>query len=167
MLRPIHLQPIYSSVAGKRAGERPVPKSRLGPLAPIPPPNPLGRHTAAVLRRYRSRRHGFRSPGRSLRRGRVRRRCGPPRRRSDFAVSSHAENLTQNAAAAPIQFVPAPTESPIPDRLPIESLEEAAVHEGSEPCGAPTSFWDHWAPTDEIIELLRQASPPGDDGMAR
>jgi len=67
----------------------------------------------------------------------------------------------RRSSAVPLSPLDRPV--PTPDVPPIEVPRDLPAYETAEPGGAPPSFWDHWAPTDEIIDSLRQASPPPDD----
>jgi len=80
-----------------------------------------------------------------------------------FQPEVMAESATDGGDSPPVPRGPLPGPVAVPDAQPIEVERELPACDAPEACGAPASFWDHWAPTDEIIDSLRQASPPPDD----
>ncbi|MGO9464762.1 MAG: hypothetical protein ACLQVF_11505 [Isosphaeraceae bacterium] len=70
----------------------------------------------------------------------------------------------QHSSAIPL--IPCDRAAPMGDVPPIDLPRDRSACDAPDPRGAPASFWDHWAPTDEIVDSLAQESPPPHDGGA-
>ncbi len=81
-----------------------------------------------------------------------------------FPPDVRLESLTygKHSSAMPLSLPDRP--HPTPDLPPIELPRDLPECDAPAPRGAPPSFWDHWAPTEEIVDSLRHESPPPDDG---
>ncbi len=81
-----------------------------------------------------------------------------------FEPDVRLQNLTYGEHSSAMPLSPPDRPASTPEVPLIELPPVVPAHDAPEPRDAPASFWDQWAPTEEIIDSLRQESPPSDDG---